>query len=475
MRTTFEADSSRWPSLWRDAYKVLEQNIVSTQLRVWIQPLELSRIEERSGSLAVYMSAPNDFCAKWVRDYHMRDIQSAFVQVTGTSCEIILSASPDANNTPVRELEETASSSGNAPARNIPAYYPSSSASGNQTKSAKDPALGSQYPFNNFIVGASNRFAYAAAVAVAEQPGKQYNPLFIYSNPGLGKTHLLHAIGNQIIARAPELRVLYLSAEMFANDLIVSLMNKRMPDFRAKYRDGFDVILMDDIHFLAGKETTEEEFFHTFNTLHAAHKHIVVTSDKPPKEIANLEERIRTRFEWGLVANIDYPEIETRIAILKAKAERDDIYLPDEVASFIATHIKSNIRELEGALVKLQAYSSLTGAEISLEMATQELRSAIPEESSHITVETIQAAVAKNFGIRVNDLKSSNRTKRVAAPRQIAMYLIRKYTGLGFFDIGQYFGGKDHTTVMYACNKIEEELETKRDIRESVEAIQNQL
>ena len=335
--------------------------------------------------------------------------------------------------------------------------------------------LDPRYVFDSFVVGASNQFAHASAIAVAEAPGRQYNPLFIYSSPGLGKTHLLHAIGNHVIAKNPNARVAYLSAERFVNELIDSLQHKKMPGFRAKYRDSFDVILIDDIQFIAGKATTEEEFFHTFNALYASKRQIVVTSDRPPKEIDDLEERVRTRFEWGLVANIDIPEIETRIAILKAKAERDDIYLPDDVATFIASHVKSNVRELEGLLIRLQAQSSLTGAEISLEMAKQELKVALPEEGSLLTAEAIQAAVAKHYKLKVADLRATTRARSISLPRQIAMYLIRKYTGLGFKEIGHYFGGKDHTTILHACNKIENSLESDASIRQAVEAIQNML
>jgi chromosomal replication initiator protein len=277
------------------------------------------------------------------------------------------------------------------------------------------------------------------------------------------------------MSKNPKARVCYISAESFVNELVDSIQNKRTPEFRQKFRDTYDMLLIDDIQFIAGKSASEEEFFHTFNALHSSKRQIVLTSDRPPKEIQNLEERIRTRFEWGLIADITVPEIETRIAILKAKAERDDIYLPDDVSTFLATHIKSNVRELEGVLIKLQAQASLTGAEISLEMAKHELRTAIPEEGAHLTVESILAAVAKHFRLKAQDFKSTSRSRNVAMPRQIGMYLIRKYTSLGYKEIGIYFGGKDHTTILHACKKIEAELETDRSIRDAVEAIQNLL
>jgi len=482
MRTTLEVDSSQWPALWQAVYRVLEQAIVPTQLRAWIQPLQFLKTENTaSGKITVYFEAPNDFSVHWIRDYYKKNIESAFTQVTGKQCEIIISAGEQtkqaeqvpfigANTAPFEEkaIQHPDQPAGASVRNTVPASRLGHSP-------AIEVGLDPRYVFDSFVVGASNQFAHASAIAVAEAPGRQYNPLFIYSSPGLGKTHLLHAIGNHVIAKNPNARVAYLSAERFVNELIDSLQHKKMPGFRAKYRDSFDVILIDDIQFIAGKATTEEEFFHTFNALYASKRQIVVTSDRPPKEIDDLEERVRTRFEWGLVANIDIPEIETRIAILKAKAERDDIYLPDDVATFIASHVKSNVRELEGLLIRLQAQSSLTGAEISLEMAKQELKVALPEEGSLLTAEAIQAAVAKHYKLKVADLRATTRARSISLPRQIAMYLIRKYTGLGFKEIGHYFGGKDHTTILHACNKIEKSLESDASIRQAVEAIQNML
>jgi chromosomal replication initiator protein len=474
MRTTLSGeprnDSSTHSEIWQAAYRILEQSIVSNALSTWIQPLELSQVEPSEKGLRVHLLAPADFSAQWVKDHYHQAIEAAFQQVTGASCDVVFGVRSD----------------GGAPAP----YEPPVEARGiiadevaaghgvviqTGSRPVNDNPVDARYTFENFVVGASNQFAHASAVAVAEQPAKQYNPLFLYSPPGLGKTHLLHAIGNHLLAKKPNGRMAYLSAEKFVNELIDSLQHRRMPQFRNKYRDSYDVILIDDIQFIAGKNTSEEEFFHTFNALYSSKRQIVVTSDRPPKEIEGFDERIRTRFEWGLVADIIPPEIETRIAILKAKAERDDIYLPDDVATFLASHIKSNVRELEGVLIRLQAQASLTGAEISLEMAKQELRAAIPEEGSHITVESVQNAVAKHFHLKISELKATSRARSVTVPRQIAMYLVRKYTGLGYKEVGGYFGGKDHTTVMHACRKVEAELETEASIREAVEGIQNLL
>jgi chromosomal replication initiator protein len=475
MRTSLETDKSTWPETWQAAYRILEQTIAPHQLQVWIQHLQFADLQTVDGGMKAKIVAPNDFSANWVRDHHRANIEAALTQVTGVRVELQISVSdsPEQKYEPYEAPVETP--------RANPAYSgdhaPSSGVvitSGTRPLSG-DSALDSRYTLESFVVGASNQFAYASAVAVSEQPAKQYNPLFLYSPPGLGKTHLLHAIGNHMISKNPKARVAYLSAEQFVNELVDSLQHRRMPEFRAKYRDSYDMILIDDIQFIAKKNTSEEEFFHTFNALHSSKRQIVLTCDRPPKEIEGLQERIRTRLEWGLTADITVPEIETRIAILKAKAERDDIYLPDEVSTFLATHIKSNVRELEGLLIKLQAQASLSGAEISLEMAKHELRTSIPEEGSHLTIESIQTAVAKHFRLKAQDFKSTSRSQSVAVPRQIAMYLIRKYTGVGYKEIGVYFGGKDHTTIMHAVKKIEAALETDRGIRDAVEAIQNLL
>jgi chromosomal replication initiator protein len=491
------SDISKWPEIWQAAYHMLEQSIVLNQLQAWIQPLEMISTESAESGLRIRLAAPNDFSAQWVRDHYKKSIETAFSQVTGSSCEVMLTVKEGSEDAPVAHHEPEFALEEPAAAHSTTFLSPSAGFLNNLAAKAAAPItnagngavlssasrivveaeqnLEPRYTFDTFVVGASNQFAHASAVAVAEHPARQYNPLFLYSPPGLGKTHLLHAIGNHLLANRRNARVAYLSAERFVNELVDSLQHRRMSQFRAKYRDSYDLILIDDIQFIAGKTSSEEEFFHTFNALHSSKRQIVVTCDRPPKEIEKLEERIRTRFEWGLVVDIAPPEIETRIAILRAKAERDDIYLPDDVANFLASYIKTNVRELEGVLIRLQAQASLTGAEISLEMAKQELKTVVPEEGSHFTIESIQAAVGKYFHVKIQDLKSATRSRNVALPRQIAMYLIRKYTGLGFKEIGHYFGGKDHSTVMHACKKVETEMDTDSNLRESVESIQNQL
>jgi chromosomal replication initiator protein len=474
MRTSFDVNFSKWPEIWQAAYKILHEtgSMTHEQLRNWIDPIDSIRIDSEGETLLARLECPNDWSTNWIKDRFRSSMESALQTVTGRPCRIELF-------TRVRTPEETPVGAILAQEALAPPFQntsPPSRATVLQTgvRSAQR-AIDARYTFDNFVIGASNQFAYASAYAVANRPGAQYNPLFLYSQPGLGKTHLLHAIANQVMTQNPTARVCYISAESFMNELIESIQHQKMPSFRAKYRDGYDVLLMDDVQFIAGKTSTEEEFFHTFNALHSSKKQIVISSDRPPKDIEKLEERIRTRFEWGLVSDIQPPEIETRIAILKAKAERDDVYLPDDVATFLATHVKNNVRALEGVLVKLKAQSSLTGAEISLEMAKSELKSSIPEENSQITVETIQATVAKYFQIKIQDLKSTSKKRTFSLPRQIAFYLVRKYTGLGFKEIGQYFGGKDHSTVVYGCDQIEQAVESNPETRNTVESIQNLL
>ncbi len=318
--------------------------------------------------------------------------------------------------------------------------------------------LSPKYTFDTFVIGSGNRFAHAAAMAVAEAPARAYNPLFIYGGVGLGKTHLLQAIGHHVIHRKQLHRVAYISSEKFTNELINAIRDDRTLEFRTKYRN-VDVLLIDDIQFLAGKERTQEEFFHTFNTLHEASRQIIITSDRPPKEIPTLEDRLRSRFEWGLIADIQPPDVETRIAILRKKAELDGIGVPDEVAEFIAQRIQSNIRELEGALIRVVAYANLTRSAITVELAIEILKELLPASPARpVTISTIQKVVAEHFGMRVEEMRAKRRTKGVAFPRQVAMYLSRELTDASLPRIGDEFGGRDHTTVMHACDRVKEAL-----------------
>jgi len=340
-----------------------------------------------------------------------------------------------------------------------------------QAKLDFDSLAGSQlnprYTFDKFIVGASNQFAHAAAVAVAEQPSKSYNPLFLYGGVGLGKTHLMQAIGHALKRRNPALRLIYISAEKFTNEVIASIRFERMPAFRERFRN-MDVLMVDDIQFIARAERTQEEFFHTFNALYDQQKQIVISSDCPPKEISAIEERLRSRFEWGLIADIQMPDLETKIAILQKQAEAERVHLPDDVAEFIARSIKSNIRELEGALIRLMAYASLTGAQINLATAQQVLRNIIETQEKKVTIEQIQKAVGEVFGIRAQDLKIRSNSKVIAYPRQVAMFLVKQLTSASLPEIGKQFGGKHHTTVLHSINKIEMLRQTDKDLNKTI-------
>ncbi len=336
-----------------------------------------------------------------------------------------------------------------------------------------DPAVRGKYTFETFVVGTGNRFAHAAAHAVAEAPARAYNPLFIYGGVGLGKTHLLQAIGHHVLTHKHLARVTYVSSERFTNEMINAIRDDKMVEFRSKYRN-VDVLLIDDIQFLAGKERTQEEFFHTFNTLHESSRQLIISSDRPPREIPTLEDRLRSRFEWGLIADIQPPDLETRIAILRKKAEVDAISLPDEVAQYIAQRISSNIRELEGALSRLRAHAEMTRVPISIDLATEVLKELIPQARIRpVTIVTIQRAVAEFFGIRIEEMRAKRRTKGVAFPRQVAMYLSRELTDASLPRIGEEFGGRDHTTVMHACDRVKNALTQDAHLAAGVKSLVN--
>jgi chromosomal replication initiator protein len=331
--------------------------------------------------------------------------------------------------------------------------------------------LNPKYSFDTFVVGESNRFAHAASLAVAESPAKTYNPFFIYGGVGLGKTHLMHAIAQHIINKNHSLKIAYVTSEKFTNDLINSIRDKKPEEFRNKYRN-MDILLIDDIQFLAGKEMTQEEFFHTFNTLHEANKQIIISSDRPPKEIPTLEDRLRSRFEWGLITDIQPPDLETRIAILRKKVQLENISVPDDVLYYIANRIHSNIRELEGALIRLAAFSSLNKIDINLEVAMDALKDILPpKQTRQINIQLIHQTVSDYYSIKHEDFKSRKRTRNVSFPRQIAMYLAREMTDLSLPQIGKYFGGRDHTTVIHAYERIVSELQLDTNLQNSINEI----
>ncbi len=323
--------------------------------------------------------------------------------------------------------------------------------------------LNPKYTFDAFVIGSGNQFAHAASLAVAERPSRAYNPLFLYGGTGMGKTHLMQAIGHEIKRRNPQISILYLSSEKFTNEMINSLRYDKMTSFRDKFRN-VDVLLVDDIQFLAQKERTQEEFFHTFNALHESFKQIVIASDRPPKELAEIEDRLRSRFEWGLIADIQPPDLETKVAILQKKAEQERVVLPTDVALYMASNIRSNVRELEGALIRLVAHSSLIGTQITLHYAQQVLKNFIDSQSRKVTIESIQKAVGEQFGLRPLEIKQKNNSRAIVYPRQIAMYLAKQLTEASLPEIGRQFGGKHHTTVLHSINKIDEQRKGDKDL-----------
>jgi len=334
--------------------------------------------------------------------------------------------------------------------------------------------LNARYTFDAFVIGNGNQFARAASLAVAERPSRAYNPLFLYGGVGMGKTHLMHAIGHEVKRRQPMASICYVSAEKFTNEMITSLRNDRMTNFRDRFRT-VDVLLIDDIQFIAQKERTQEEFFHTFNALHESMKQIVIASDRPPKELAEIEDRLRSRFEWGLIADIQPPDLETKVAILQKKAENEQVALPIDVALFVASNVRTNVRELEGAMTRLIAWCQMNKMEITLATAQQCLKQFIDMQVRKISIEAIQRAVAENFGMRVSDLKQKNNSRNVVVPRQIAMYLAKQMTEASLPEIGRQFGNKHHTTVMHSIAKIDEQRRADKDLHRTLNKLQEQL
>jgi chromosomal replication initiator protein len=440
-------------ALWARLLSILDVKLPAAALDTWIRPCRLVSVE---GDL-LRVGAPNKFCRDWLAQHHLGALQAAAGECLGGQprVEIVidelaaseLASSPEDDPTPVA----TGTALRPAPP-------------------ASTHALNPRYTFEMFVVGSSNQFAQAACQAVGDLPSKAYNPLFIYGGVGLGKTHLLHAIGHQIVRLFPGMTVLYLSSERFTNELINAIRFDRTAEFRAKYRT-IDLLLMDDIQFISGKERTQEEFFHTFNDLYESRKQIVVSSDRSPKEIPEIEERLRSRFEWGLIADIQPPDFETRVAILKKKAGLERVRLADDVAYLIASRVKSNIRELEGSLTRMIAFCALTGREMTVDLAQEVLAELWGEEERIITIEQIQRKVAEFFGVKFSDFKAKNRTKAVAFPRQIAMYLARQLTHASLNEIGRAFGGKDHTTVLHAVDKIQTLLQDDPKLKKTVDGL----
>lgn len=444
-----------WHNTTENLGKVLSERDFST----WIKPVSFSHSENDT----VYLSVPTTFFKEWLEDHYLSVLSSALAVAAGKniSIEFIIKES-QADDMPL--LPEEFISKG----------LPDIEEQKNSLNDISFTPLNHKYTFDLFVSGTGNQFAHAAAVAVANNPAVTYNPLFIYGGVGLGKSHLLNAIGHTIRATSPELNVCYCSAEKFMYEMVNALRQKKMEHFRSRFRT-IDVLLVDDIQFISGKVGTQEEFFHTFNALYDMHKQIVITSDKFPREISDLEERLRSRFEWGLIADIQPPDVETKIAILNKKSEITKIRLPDDVTYFLASSDTKNIRELEGMLIRLGAYSSLQNIPITLEMARESLKDILGDKRKDITVELIQKAVADHFGLKVADLKSDKRLRVFVQARQIAIWLCRDMTKSSYPDIGMRFGGKDHSTVIYAAKKIDTALKDDTKLSRTIDEIKSVL
>ena len=499
-------DKTELKALWEQIFAKAPEYFSMTICKQWLSPLTVLAMD---GDTLV-IGARTDFTRDWVSEKYRSMLEDVVKEVLGSPRHIRIETIPkeewlreaQEELPKVREQRETLRPKDTpeqqmlnyadpvrlklpGTAAEAPARMPA------PAKEAKEPpadtdvhliapgdssTINPKYTFDTFVTGGSNRFAHAAALAVAENPGKVYNPFFMYGGVGLGKTHLMHAIGNSVLKNHPNMRVLYVSSEQFTNEIIQGIQKGQTEAFRQKYRN-IDVLLIDDIQFISGKQSTQEEFFHTFNTLHDAQKQIILSSDRPPKEVQKLEDRLRSRFEWGLITDIQAPDLETRIAILKNKAIIDHYDVPNDVMVYIASRIDSNIRELEGALTRVVAYASLNNVPITTEVVAAALKDVFPQGASkEITMELIESIVSSYFKVTVEDLHSKKRSRSIAFPRQIAMYLCRELTETSLPQIGNFFGGRDHTTVLHACDKISKDKETEvklaNTITELIEEIQ---
>ncbi len=444
---------------WTRLRRQLERQLDPDEFATWFRPLRVRA--ESPGRLVLV--APNARFLHTLEESYRPAVDRAIAGLDDPAVEVLFSL--DEGESVSAGFEAAAPPASTAAAARA-ALPPAANGAGS--------LFDRRYVFDSFVVGTSNEFAHAAARAVAERPSQSYNPLFLYGGVGLGKTHLLHAIGHQIQIQRPELKVMYLVAEQFVNELINSIRFDRMPAFRDRYRT-IDVLLIDDIQFIAGKERTQEEFFHTFNTLYTSQKQIILSSDSSPRQIPTLEERLRSRFEWGLIADIQPPELETKEAILRRKAEIEGVALPDEVAHFIARQVRSNIRELEGLLNRVIAFSMLTGKPLSLALAKETLRDILPADGRRVSGQDIVKAVAKHYGLKVAEIKSRSNSRQIAFPRQVAMYLCKQLTDLSYPEIGKLFNDKHHSTVMYSVAKIEELRGNDIDLDRALQDFQERL
>jgi chromosomal replication initiator protein len=447
-------------TIWDQVLTLIEGKVGQHSFSTWFKPTTLKADEGR----ALVVQVPANLYVEWLPRHYSVVMAEALAEAGRPQVQLVFEvAGPQP--TPRQPVIPSAAPTSEEPAVTAELDNRSTGAEPPGAAGALAPVavipggLNPRYTFDTFIVGPSNQFAHAACRAVAEAPSRSYNPLFIYGGVGLGKTHLMHAIGHYVVQHNPGLTLTYISSERFMNEMINAVRFDRVLEFRSRYRS-VDVLLVDDIQFVSGKEGTQTEFFHTFNALHDAQKQIVISSDRPPHEITALEERLRSRFEWGLIADIQPPDLETKTAILKKKAENEAVPLPDNVAMYIASRIKSNIRELEGSLIRLLAYASLTGRPLTIELAQDVLRNVLDHDERAVTIEQIQRFVAEYYQLKLHDLKSRNNSKSVAMPRQVAMYLCKMLTHASLPEIGRSFGGKHHSTVIHSIKKVEEQRRT---------------
>jgi len=444
--------------IWDSAQEQLRAKLSRDTFNMWFAPLRACAIDANQATL----EAPNEFCEVWLKDNYLSLLQDAITFAAGRQLQVKFVVAPgDAQTVPLLVTPEV----------KVKPEEPVAERAAVNGEHHFNP----KYTFDSFVVGNNNNFAYAAALAVAQAPGKSYNPLFLYGGVGLGKTHLLHAIGQLVVGNRKNARVAYLSSEKFTNEYIDAIQHNKLAVFRKKHRQT-DVLLIDDIQFLAGKERIQEEFFHTFNALHEAHKQIVLTCDRPASEIQGLEGRLVSRFEWGLVTDLQPPDIEMRRAILNKKAQLMNAILPEDVLDFLANRIRTNVRRLEGALIRVASFASLTGKKLSIEVVEGLLREILHEEGRFsISIEVIQKKVAEHFDIRLADMTSKRRPENIAFPRQIAMYLSRQLTESSLNTIGETFGGRDHGTVMHACRLVKDRMEVDANVRQVVNYLEKQL
>ena len=451
--------------IWQETLNNIKEKLSDPSFKTWFSNTEPLKVDENN---QLIIKAPNDFIKDWIETRYIDLIQEIINELTGNEWGVIL-LTPEEIEEQLNNEKDDKNENNKKNSKQI------------KEKEEKnihlDNGLNPKYTFDTFVVGNSNRFAHAASLAVAEAPAKAYNPLFIYGDVGLGKTHLMQAIAHFILEHNPNNKVMYVSSETFTNELINAIKDDSTADFRNKYRN-IDILLVDDIQFLADKERTQEEFFHTFNSLHEANRQLIISSDRPPKEIPTLEERLRSRFEWGLITDIQKPDLETRIAILRKKADLEDLEIPNEVIINIANKIQSNIRELEGALIKVIAYSSLVNKEIDIDLAEEALKDLVDNDNGsprEITIDLIKKEVANYYKIEVKEMESKKRTQNIVFPRQIAMYLSRNMTEASLPQIGKEFGGRDHTTVIHSHNKIKEKFENDIDFQKTIKKLKSKI